>query len=248
MTRTARAISSSAQLAMSTGLRSVPCSYTCAFARFPIVMPVDAAVGSDHTSHPQLLLYQPGRSVGNLARLPALILGFDLLNPPLHLPHRVEVFVHLRLIRRAEFPLQAGDVLRDPVRGGRQTPDGLEPAHLANLARRAVHVEEHRAISFAEDGDLLVGGIASFDSDVLPSKENAPAAYDPGLESHALGDLRCLREVQIQLPVRGPPELIDHVVRPARLVVRETTAPPRALRSTASTSDSPHSAGHSGTP
>ena len=38
------------------------------------------------------------------------------------------------------------------------------------------------------------------------------------------------------------------LVRPARLVVRETTAPPRALRSTASTPDSPHSAGHSGTP
>jgi DNA-binding LacI/PurR family transcriptional regulator len=38
------------------------------------------------------------------------------------------------------------------------------------------------------------------------------------------------------------------LVRPARLVVRETTAPPRALRSTARTPDSPHSAGHSGTP
>lgn len=38
------------------------------------------------------------------------------------------------------------------------------------------------------------------------------------------------------------------LVRPARLVVRETTAPPRALRSTTSTPDSPHSAGHSGTP
>lgn len=37
------------------------------------------------------------------------------------------------------------------------------------------------------------------------------------------------------------------LVRPARLVVRETTAPPRALRSTA-TPDSPPSAGHSGTP
>jgi DNA-binding LacI/PurR family transcriptional regulator len=38
------------------------------------------------------------------------------------------------------------------------------------------------------------------------------------------------------------------LVRPARLVVRETTAPPRTLRSTARTPDSPHSAGHSGTP
>jgi DNA-binding LacI/PurR family transcriptional regulator len=37
------------------------------------------------------------------------------------------------------------------------------------------------------------------------------------------------------------------LVRPARLVVRETTAPPSALRSTASTPDSSHSAGH-GTP
>lgn len=38
------------------------------------------------------------------------------------------------------------------------------------------------------------------------------------------------------------------LLRPARLVVRETTAPPRTLRSTASTPDSPHSAGLSGTP
>ncbi|WP_284754997.1 LacI family DNA-binding transcriptional regulator [Arthrobacter sp. efr-133-R2A-120] len=38
------------------------------------------------------------------------------------------------------------------------------------------------------------------------------------------------------------------LVFPARLVVRETTAPPRALRSTARIPDSPHSAGRSGTP
>lgn len=38
------------------------------------------------------------------------------------------------------------------------------------------------------------------------------------------------------------------LVRPARLVVRETTAPPHALRSTTSAPNSPHSAGHSGTP
>ena len=38
------------------------------------------------------------------------------------------------------------------------------------------------------------------------------------------------------------------LARPARLVVRETTAPPRTLRSTAGTPGSPHPAGHSGTP
>lgn len=38
------------------------------------------------------------------------------------------------------------------------------------------------------------------------------------------------------------------LVLPARLVVRETTAPPRMLRPTAGNPDSPHSAGHSGTP
>ncbi|MGO4236056.1 LacI family DNA-binding transcriptional regulator [Pseudarthrobacter sp. YAF2] len=43
----------------------------------------------------------------------------------------------------------------------------------------------------------------------------------------------------------GPPAAL---VRPARLVVRETTAPPRALRLSASTPDSPPSAGHPGTP
>jgi hypothetical protein len=34
-----------------------------------------------------------------------------------------------------------------------------------------------------------VEGVAAFDSDVLPSKENAPKSYDPGLEPHALGSV-----------------------------------------------------------
>ncbi|WP_457950027.1 LacI family DNA-binding transcriptional regulator [Pseudarthrobacter sp. alpha12b] len=38
------------------------------------------------------------------------------------------------------------------------------------------------------------------------------------------------------------------VAHPVRLVVRGTTAPPRALRSTAGTPNHPHSAGHPGTP
>lgn len=80
-----------------------------------------------------------------------------------------------------------------------------------------------------------------------------------GFDNHELSDVVDLTTMDHDVAVQGqnaarilldilsgrPPATL---VLPARLVVRETTAPPHDLRSTARTPDSPHSAGHSGNP
>jgi hypothetical protein len=60
---------------------------------------------------------------------------------------------------------------------------------LTDLAREFGYARAKAGQAEALRSGVDVGGIAAFDSDIIPTKENAPAAYDPGLEPHALGSV-----------------------------------------------------------
>lgn len=60
---------------------------------------------------------------------------------------------------------------------------------LTEIAREFGYARAKGGQAQALRSGVDVAGIAAFDSDVLPSKENAPAQYDPALESHALGSV-----------------------------------------------------------
>jgi hypothetical protein len=60
---------------------------------------------------------------------------------------------------------------------------------LTDIAREFGYARSRTGQADALRSGVDVDGIAGFDSDVLPSEENAPRAYDPSLESHALGSV-----------------------------------------------------------
>jgi hypothetical protein len=60
---------------------------------------------------------------------------------------------------------------------------------LADLAREFGYARSHGARAAALRSGVDVGGVAAFDSDVAPGRDAGPAAYDPELESHALGSV-----------------------------------------------------------
>ena len=60
---------------------------------------------------------------------------------------------------------------------------------LTDLAREFGYARSKSGRADALRSGVDVAGLAAFDSDVLPSKENAPKCYDPDLEPHALGSV-----------------------------------------------------------
>ena len=60
---------------------------------------------------------------------------------------------------------------------------------LTDLAREFGYARSRTGHAEALRSGVDVDGIAAFDSDVLPSKENAPKCYDPDMEPHALGSV-----------------------------------------------------------
>lgn len=62
-------------------------------------------------------------------------------------------------------------------------------ALLTDLAREFGYARSKSGRAEALRSGVDVAGIAAFDSDVLPSKEHAPRAYDPTLPPHALGSV-----------------------------------------------------------
>lgn len=60
---------------------------------------------------------------------------------------------------------------------------------LTDLAREFGYARSRSGEADALRSGVDVEGVAAFDSDVLPSKENAPKCYDPDLEPHALGSV-----------------------------------------------------------
>ncbi len=60
---------------------------------------------------------------------------------------------------------------------------------LTDLAREFGYARSRSGKADALRSGVDVEGVAAFDSDVLPSKENAPKSYDPVLEPHALGSV-----------------------------------------------------------
>jgi hypothetical protein len=79
------------------------------------------------------------------------------------------------------------DVVERAIRESRGTI--MRGSLLTDIAREFGYARARSGKAEALRSGVDVGGIAAFDSDVLPSKENAPAAYDPELESHALGSV-----------------------------------------------------------
>ncbi len=60
---------------------------------------------------------------------------------------------------------------------------------VTDIAREFGYARARGSRADALRSGVDVVGIAGFDSDVIPSKEHAPAQYDPTLESHALGSV-----------------------------------------------------------
>ena len=60
---------------------------------------------------------------------------------------------------------------------------------LTDLAREFGHARSKSGEPVALRSGVDLEGIAAFDSDVLPSKEQGPKRYDPALEPHALGSV-----------------------------------------------------------
>ena len=60
---------------------------------------------------------------------------------------------------------------------------------LTDIAREFGYARAKAGAAEALRSGVDVGGIAAFDSDILPTKDSGPAAYDPKLESHALGSV-----------------------------------------------------------
>ena len=60
---------------------------------------------------------------------------------------------------------------------------------LTDVAREFGYARSKAGRAEALRSGVDVDGVAAFDSDVLPSKENAPKCYDPEMEPHALGSV-----------------------------------------------------------
>jgi hypothetical protein len=79
------------------------------------------------------------------------------------------------------------DVVERAIRESRGTL--TRGSLLTDIAREFGYARAKQGKVNALRSGVDVAGIAGFDSDVLPSKENAPTPYDPALESHALGSV-----------------------------------------------------------
>jgi len=79
------------------------------------------------------------------------------------------------------------DVVEKAIReaGGSLTRASL----LSDLAREFGYARSKSARAAALRSGVDVDGVAGFDSDALPSKDNRPKCYDPDLEPHALGSV-----------------------------------------------------------
>lgn len=80
-----------------------------------------------------------------------------------------------------------GDVVERAIRESRGTL--TRGSLLTDIAREFGYARSKTGEADALRSGVDVAGIAGFDSDVVPSAENAPRAYDPSLESHALGSV-----------------------------------------------------------
>jgi hypothetical protein len=79
------------------------------------------------------------------------------------------------------------DVVERGIRDSRG--DFTRGSILTDLAREFGYARSRSGKADALRSGVDVEGVAAFDSDVLPSKENAPKSYDPALEPHALGSV-----------------------------------------------------------
>jgi hypothetical protein len=79
------------------------------------------------------------------------------------------------------------DVVERAIRESRGTI--MRGTLLTDIAREFGYARARSGKADALRSGVDVVGIASFDSDVLPSGEDAPTGYDPDLEPHALGSV-----------------------------------------------------------
>lgn len=79
------------------------------------------------------------------------------------------------------------DVVKRAIRDSRGTL--LRGSLLTDIAREFGYARARSGKAEALRSGVDLAGIAAFDSDVVPSRENAPVAYDAGLEPHALGSV-----------------------------------------------------------
>jgi hypothetical protein len=79
------------------------------------------------------------------------------------------------------------DVVERAIRESRGTI--MRGSLLTDIAREFGYARARSGEATALRSGVDVGGIAAFDSDVLPSRENSPTQYDPKLEPHALGSV-----------------------------------------------------------
>jgi hypothetical protein len=79
------------------------------------------------------------------------------------------------------------DVVERAIRDSRGTL--ARGSLLTDIAREFGYARSRDGKADALRSGVDVAGVAAFDSDVLPSKEHAPTAYDPSMEPHALGSV-----------------------------------------------------------
>ena len=79
------------------------------------------------------------------------------------------------------------DVVERAIRDSRGTL--ARGSLLTDIAREFGYARSRDGKVDALRSGVDVAGVAAFDSDVLPSKEHAPTAYDPSMEPHALGSV-----------------------------------------------------------
>ena len=79
------------------------------------------------------------------------------------------------------------DVVERAIRESRGTL--ARGSLLTDIAREFGYARSRDGKADALRSGVDVAGIAAFDSDVLPTKEHAPTAYDPSMEPHALGSV-----------------------------------------------------------
>jgi hypothetical protein len=121
-----------------------------------------------HTTHPQHDGLRSSFMEPTNVDVPAFHEGFSDL---------VALFLHFTY----------ADVVERAIRESRGTI--LRGSLLTDIAREFGYARARSGKAEALRSGVDVAGIAAFDSDVLPSGDNAPAGYDPGLESHALGSV-----------------------------------------------------------
>jgi hypothetical protein len=80
-----------------------------------------------------------------------------------------------------------GDVVERGIRDSRGA--FTRGSILTDLAREFGYARSRSGKANALRSGVDIDGVAAFDSDVLPSKENAPQCYDPTLDPHALGSV-----------------------------------------------------------